>query len=138
MVANKTATVGALELLSKDVADVQRDQLRHGRNSLGDSITPNYKYYLVGEKETYADFKNEMNPLAGHGTPDLNLTGSFYASIRFHIEGSIINWEADDPNGLLSKYKSVLGIYKNDALILFQTRKLYPLMIQIIKAETGL
>lgn len=134
MVASQTATTGAIELTASDLVKVNKGQLIRGRNALGDIINPTYR------SQEYAKEKYSRNPTAGYGNPDLYDTGSFYNSIRFHIEGTIIKWESTDSKApdLLAKYGSVLGVYENIMLQEYRKSKLYPLMRQIIKAETGL
>lgn len=139
MVAQETATVGAVELTMDKLVDVNREQMLAGRDANGDEIQPSYKYYQYDSNQTYADYKNKKNPKAGYGIPDLYDTGSFYKSISFYIEGVQMKWNATDEKtpDLLKKYGSVLGVYENEALKAYRQNTLLPLVIQIIKAATG-
>jgi len=77
------------------LADIQRDQMKHGLNSEGEPIG----YYAMA---AYAEMKNRMNPLPGNGVVDLLLTGDFYRGIEAEIgEDEIIFGSSDDKSDML-------------------------------------
>lgn len=66
---------GLLNIVRKnqsEAIDMNLDQLFHGRDA-NDQSLGNYK------DESYAAFKNYLNPAAGFGTMDWHLTGDLYA-----------------------------------------------------------
>jgi hypothetical protein len=77
----------------------QQKQMLHGLNSEGKAIGA-YKGVI------YAEEKYAMNPLAGKGIVDLNLTGDFYNAIFTDITGDSIIFDSSDSksSGLESKY----------------------------------
>ena len=89
------------------MADLQRDQLLKGLTSKDEKIVPKYAWAW------YAKMKSQMNPLAGTGTPDLKLTGSFHNSIKYKVQNKVIQIIADDPNGLEGRYRDIFGLGKN-------------------------
>lgn len=129
------ATIGAIELTAIPLADVNRQQLLAGRNAEGLEVRPQYSFR--GGENSYASLKNQMNPVPGFGTPDLKYTGTFHASIKVNASTGKLNWEASDPNSLLSRYGPVLGVYENTPLQVYRETILFPLSIKIIKAATG-
>ena len=82
------------------LVDMNTEQLKQGKDSIGDSITP--EYY----SDEYAYMKNRMNPRPGFGTPDLFLEGDFQEG--FFVEETNGGWEIDSRdekrNILASKY----------------------------------
>jgi hypothetical protein len=96
------------------MADLQRSQLLKGRTSTGEAIVPDYAFVW------YAKKKREMNPLAGYGTPDLKLTGSFHNSIKYRVSNGGIRIEANDPNNLEGRYKNIFGLNQESRKELIQ------------------
>lgn len=117
-----------------ELIEVNRDNLLSGFNALGVKITRAYR------SAKYAEKKRAKNALPGYGVPDLNLTGSFYNAIEFHISGANLVWENSDSKAakLLEKYGSVLGVSENERLQRYRTEYLYPAIARGIKAKTGM
>lgn len=58
-----------LESESDTILNLNKEQLKSGLNSKAKKITPKYKSPYYSRK------KNRMNPTAGYGTPDIELSG---------------------------------------------------------------
>lgn len=113
--------------------ELQKDQLRSGKTSKGESIKPGYR------SGKYAKVKAEMNPLPGLGNPDLFLTGKFYSGIDAEPGKDLIKIISRDSKGpdLEAKYPDIFGlgsIYKNQYI----TESLKPLVTEKISKVTGL
>lgn len=88
---------------------LNQNQLLDGEMPDDSEILPDYL------SESYAVFKNRKNPRPTFGTPDLNLTGKNYNSIRLvHIKGLVYSLENIDPKSklLISKYGDYMGLQK--------------------------
>jgi hypothetical protein len=93
----------------------QQAQLKAGKTSTGDPISPAYL------SDAYAAKKNAMNPLPGYGVPDLFLTGSFSEQINVKLEGETVLEFSNDEKApqLEEKYANIFGLgssYKKDYL----------------------
>lgn len=90
----------------KSFEDRQRDQLSKGYTNDGKKISPKYR------SRKYAHAKNEMNPIPGLGTPDLRLTGAFYAGIDMDTGKNSLDIISKDEKGpeLEHKYKNIFGL----------------------------
>lgn len=89
--------------------EVQKKQLTAGLNNKGGKIAPKYK------NRKYAIAKAAQNPLAGLGTPDLRLTGAFYAGLDAEVGNGVIDIISKDEKGpaLESKYPDIFGLGTN-------------------------
>lgn len=85
---------------------LNKEQLRAGKTNTGDEIAPRYR------SNKYAIAKNEINPLPGLGTPDLRLTGAFYAGIDAEPGKDVIDIISKDEKGpaLENKYSGIFGL----------------------------
>ena len=96
-----TARIVIISSESQDlIVELQTEQLMHGKDSTGGEIAPSYR------NNAYADYKHAKNPLAGHGTPDLRLTGDFHRAIYF--DTNKMQPTSDDPKtpSLEEKYSN--------------------------------
>lgn len=91
---------GVIKKTSKEYADLNIDQLRHGKTSKDEHIKPEYA------SRSYAEIKNKMNPMAGAGIPDLKLTGAFYRGFGVTVSGDTVRVRSSDEkqNALVEKY----------------------------------
>jgi hypothetical protein len=85
---------------------VQKEQLKAGKNNKGETIAPKYR------NKKYAIAKATQNPLPGLGTPDLFLTGKFYAGIDAEVGNGVIDIISKDDKGpaLEDKYPAIFGL----------------------------
>lgn len=70
-------------------ADLNRKQLKLGKNKAGDTFGPY-------QDEFYATEKNKKNPLPGFGNPDYILTGDFAREIDAVLKGDTISVTSHD------------------------------------------
>lgn len=84
----------------------QKDQLYAGKTKKGTKIRPGYRNLK------YAAAKAAMNPLPGFGTPDLKLTGSFYAGLDVEVGKDVFDIISKDEKGpmLENKYPDIFGL----------------------------
>lgn len=90
----------------QELADLNRDQLRHGYDKNGERLRP---YSSL----TYAIDKNQKNPLAGVGNPDLRDTGRFYNGWKIDVSQTDIIFDSTDSKtpDLESKYgQNIFGL----------------------------
>ena len=92
------------------IVELQKDQLMHGENMLGESIEPEYASF------SYAKFKNRINPRAGFGTPDLRFTGAFYDA--FFLDDDDLEVYSRDPKVeiLIAKYGGYIFGLNEDSI----------------------
>ena len=89
----------ALKLNEDVIADLTREQLIEGRDSLDMAL----RRYASLE---YAKLKQSMNPKPGLGNPDLYLTGATHRSIKIVVTADTIKVNLNDVHGLEEKYKT--------------------------------
>ena len=99
----KEVAVISLQENTKNMADMNRQQLMEGVGSDGEPLNPSYAW------ESYARQKNQMNSLPGLGNPDLKLTGKTHDSITYTVEGEMIKSKLNDVYGLEAKYTTALS-----------------------------
>lgn len=102
----KGVTVGIIEDHSDVLTDLNKDQLKRGTDSIGEKIHPMYGSII------YSIEKNNKNPLAGFGTPDLNLTGAFYRGFYLLLNGMSFKIDSNDSKtgSLKDKYGDIFGL----------------------------
>lgn len=95
-----------LEAIAGDIIDqdldvlrkMNLDQLMHGRNNMGEMLSPKHSenpwFKKPGAAGRYAAWKHRLNPLAPFDVPDLRITGVFHESISFTRRGEIVAAEA--------------------------------------------
>lgn len=123
----------AVENTLPDLIEINKDQLLHGMDKNGEKITPKYK------RNKYARVKNEMNPLAGIGTPDLKVKGDYYKGLTAKLEGGTIVETSTDFKAefLEPKYDDIHGLggeYKKR----YQDKNLRPAIGTEIEKTIGL
>lgn len=86
-----------------------QNQLTDGEMPDNSPISPEYR------SESYAKFKNRLNPRPTFGIPDLNLTGANYAGIRLERKGK--NYTMKNINSksklLIKKYGDYIGMQES-------------------------
>lgn len=104
------------------IADYNRDQLRHGFTSKMEKVNPLYGSLF------YALEKNQQNPLAGYGTPDLFLTGAFYRGFFVSITGKSFKISSNDrkTGSLVEKYGSDIFGLSGDSLDMYVKNDFFP------------
>ncbi len=117
----------------KSFEDTQREQLRHGRTSTGELISPRYK------RQKYAIAKNAINPLPGLGVPDLKFHGDFYREINMEADANVLDIISKDEKGpmLENKYKNIFGL-NQDYRKNYINSSLHPVIKNKIEGATGL
>ena len=123
----------SLKQTMPEFENIQKKQLSSGLTNKGEKIAPKYR------NNKYAASKAALNPLPGLGTPDLNLTGAFYAGIDAEVGKDVIDIISKDAKGpaLESKYPNIFGLgtsFKTDYL----DNDLRPLVHQKITNFLGL
>jgi hypothetical protein len=92
----------------EDVVQKNREQLLRGEDKTESKLNPKYA------NKSYSRRKNQRNPFAGLGTPDLYDTGSFQESfkLRMDSEKKYTIFATDEKTSrLIKKYgKNILGI----------------------------
>lgn len=81
------------------IPDLVRGQLYFGYDGDGLRLAPYRNKY-------YAQKKNQQNPAAGYGNPDLYATGQFYQGIMSEVTGGQVTTFSNDPKNddLTDKY----------------------------------
>ena len=109
------------------ILNYNRGRLLKGQDAQGQKITPDYS------RVKYARAKNQMNQLPGIGTPDLKVTGKFYAEFyltsqngKFEIFSS--DWKS---KALSNKYGDIFGLTIEDEHIV-NFEEIYPRLIEWI------
>lgn len=102
----------------------QKDQLYAGFNSIGQRL---HSYAWA----TYAEKKNQMNPVPGYGNPDLKLTGAFYSEIRADIDNDGFQvYSTDEKSQMLEdKYGTEIWTLGEDAKRGYINEQLRPVFI---------
>lgn len=122
--------------LSAELVDYNLDQLAKGLTSENVSISPRYR------SRDYAAYKNTLNPKAGFGVADLNLTGDFYAGFYVQISGMSFTFGSNDPKSALleGKYSANGGIYglTDENKANFAQNEVKPAIVSHIQQKTGL
>jgi hypothetical protein len=89
------------------IIDLNKDQLMSGFDSTSQRLR-SYK------NREYAEMKNEVNPLAGFGNPDLKLTGQFHRGFHVRRGGKtflLLNSRDEKNDMLKGKYgKDIFGL----------------------------
>lgn len=109
------------------ILDYNRDRLYKGENAQGQKIRPNYS------RVKYARAKNQMNPLPGLGTPDLKVTGRFYAEFYLTANnGKFEIFSSDEKAKVLkAKYGDIFGLTVEDERIV-NFDEIYPRLLKWI------
>jgi len=71
----------ALEDTKDSILVLQKDQLKHGLDSSGNAILPEYA------SDSYAKRKNQLNSIPQLGTPDLTLSGDRNDAMTVTVDG---------------------------------------------------
>lgn len=125
-----------IEKHAESMLDYNKDQLEHGSTSENKGITPKYSL------SSYAEYKNNISKSPGYGTPDLKLTGEFYAGfiVYFSGENFTIGSKDSKSNDLTQKYSSNGGIFglTDDSLYSLTTHEIKPSIVAHIEKKTGL
>ena len=125
----------SVEEVSTEYIKKNLDQLYEGLNSEGQKILPRYR------SNKYARVKNEMNSAPGLGTPDLFLTGAFYAGSKARLEGDDIVEESsvEYSKDLENRYdpNQIWGLDEENHDE-FVNEDLQTLIIEKISEQTGL
>ena len=95
-----------LESLEAEIIDLNVEQLKHGRTSEGEPITPEYA------SDDYAGYKKSTGSLAPFGTPDLILEGDFTGDFYMEKRGDSSLLDSKDPKtpDLDMKYENIFGL----------------------------
>lgn len=95
--------VGIIEDHEDIITGYNKDQLIHGQDRNGDPL----EFY---KNLHYAIYKNQRNPKAGLGTPDLNLTGAFYRGFFLSINGFAFSIDSSNSksDALQEKYGEMI------------------------------
>jgi len=95
----------------KNLKEEKHNEFLRGEKPDGNKIG---RYSLSDEGQNYADFKNQVNPLAGFGNVDLLLTRRFFNSmfVTPYYKGAYIFDAKDEKRNLLiAKYGlDIMGI----------------------------
>lgn len=91
-----------------------KGQLLLGKGVKGQKLTPKYS------RVRYARAKNQLNPLAGIGTPDLKLTGKFYDEFFLTAKNKQLEFQssAEYTKYLVKKYgvsQDIFGLTKENS-----------------------
>ncbi len=133
--------LGAIELTSQQLVQVNKQQLLDGRGNDGLDL-PEYKRYLMQSGEEYATLKERLNP-RNRGLWDMNYTGHSFQTMRGYFEGDQFRITSD---GLMASYHRqgrargrILGIDKaSDHMIFYRQKYLYPMIRKLYRATVGL
>jgi hypothetical protein len=107
--AQPSINKGIREILNKNktfLKDLNTSQLIDGLDETGAKIGDSEPY----RSNVYATYKNDLNPLAGIGNPDLNVTGDYWESITAIIKGRVIQMFAKDPKAPVLSHYNGIGI----------------------------
>lgn len=131
---NASSEIGnAIKNTEQWMVELNKEQLSHGINSLGQKLMP---YNSL----TYALRKEEMNPLPGFGVPDLKYTGAFYGGLFAKYQGGKIVFGSTDSktDELRGKYGvSIFGLTKENEQF-YKDNILREEIIKIVERKTGL
>ena len=94
------------EELGDQIADLNIEQLRKGKTSKDELITPSY------ESDLYANYKKAIGSKAPKGTPDLILEGDFIEGFYVEKRGNRILIDSKDVKTpkLEEKYDNIFGL----------------------------
>lgn len=108
------------------------EQLKSGQTSEGGR----FKHY---RSKSYAEMKNQMNPEAGYGNPDLILTGYTVSTIRVDVGSDSLEYTFDDRYNLAEKYgkDNILGLQDKQQEY-YNENVFFPEFRAKITAQTGL
>lgn len=120
-----------IESTKQELADLNRDQLRYGYDKNGERL----KSY---SSLTYAIDKNQRNPLAGVGNPDLRDTGKFYNGWKIDVSQTDITFDSTDSKtpDLESKYGQTIFGLTTESKSTYVTNILYDLIKRYIQDKT--
>jgi hypothetical protein len=121
---------------SKELINLNIDQLKHGITSEGATISPYYR------SKEYADEKHRINPFPGYGVPDLRNTGDFYRGFFIKVSKTIYELGSTDQKsdyleGKYSKNGGIFGI-NNENRTKFCKEVVRPRIISYIESKTGI
>lgn len=116
----------------QELSDLNREQLRHGYDKNGERLRP---YSSL----TYAIDKNQRNPLAGVGNPDLRDTSKFYNGWKIDVSQTDITFDSTDSKtpDLESKYGQTIFGLTTESKSTYVTNILYDLIKRYIQEKTG-
>jgi len=125
-----------VEKLSAELVDYNLHQLEMGITSDGVTISPRYK------NAKYAAFKQELDPRAGYGVPNLKLSGDFYAGFFVQLQGIVFTFGSRDSKsslleGIYSKNGGIFGLTA-DNKAKFSIDNFRPELFSYINSKTGL
>lgn len=95
--------------------ELNRENLSEGKLRTGNNLSPDYSSAYLRRKKKISTYKLS-------GTPDLRLSGSFYANLKANVTGSKIENKSDVPHSkyLEKRYgKEIYGIQKDQEEELF-------------------
>lgn len=126
----------SIDYTKDELAVLNRSDLLQGYLSTGDKIVPVYRSL------PYALEKASQNPLAGIGTPDLRLTGSFYAGIQVVVnfgQNSITTNSTDEKSEMLqNKYTPLIFGTTKQSKSLYALQTLKPVLFDNVKRAIGI
>ncbi|MDB5288526.1 MAG: hypothetical protein JWR05_3475 [Mucilaginibacter sp.] len=106
-----------------------------GQLSTGEKVTPSYG------SNYYSTKKEQLNPLAGYGTPDGRLTGAFDAGLGVTIKGDEYNVESNvdyAQNESLTQYGPDFIRLSDENMTAYCEDTLAPVIHDYITEKTGL
>ena len=114
--------------------------LKAKKNEFDFGLLPNYKSIGFYQNTDYAFRKYNLNPLAGYGKVDLQLTGAFVNSF-FLVRKSRSEYTFDASNTkkpfLIDRYgEDIMGL-NQQTFNEFQRERVLPEVIQYIKSQLG-
>lgn len=110
------AVIGETVEDTKEIfADLQTDQMLHGKNAEG-NVIGTYR------SEEYAEQKSRQNPLAGFGNVDLRREENFYRGIEVHASANAVTVTSRDGKTakLVDKYGEVIFGLSPEYLAIYQ------------------
>lgn len=137
MVAKGDIWTQSIEGTDKELMDVNKAQLKKGMGSDGEPL-PKYSYYMMESGKTYDEEKNIMNP-DNEGRYDMDWTGYSLSHMNLALEGVKIHisslGHAQEWDAKLGG--DIFGVYENSALESYRQQFLYPLLVRLIREQTG-
>ena len=137
MLSSGSIWVEAVEGTDAQLMDVNKEQLKHGTGSDGKPL-PHYKKFVMPGGQLYGDAKTKMNPENG-GRWDMNWTGYSLSTMSMALDGLKIHissqGHARDWDMKLGG--DIFGVYENSPLENYRKKFLYPLLVRLIKEQTG-
>lgn len=127
----EAAVAESLEETKEAIPELTRDRLITGKLTDGGRIIPLYSSPI------YAINKERQNSLAGFLTPDLKLTGEFYASIQTKINTKTFVTFSDDSKApkLETKYTPLIYGLSDEAKAKY-AKIVQPILFAKIKTAT--